>query len=42
MQPSYTVKWGYLIPLVITLTLGCVNVGFVVAGNNQVGGILAV
>lgn len=36
------INWGYLIPLVCALTLGCSNVGFVIAGNNQVGGILAV
>ena len=35
------INWGYLIPLVCTLTLGCANVGFVIAGNNQVGGILS-
>lgn len=35
------INWGYLIPLVGTLTLGCSNVGFVIAGNNQVGGILS-
>ena len=35
------INWGYLIPLVCTLTLGCLNVGFVIAGNNQVGGILS-
>ena len=28
------INWGYLIPLVSTLTLGCANVGFVIAGNN--------
>ena len=27
--------------MVSTLTLGCANVGFVIAGNNQVGGILS-
>ena len=35
------VNWSYLIPLVATLTFGVSNVGFVIAGNNQVGGILA-
>lgn len=38
---SKEINWGYLIPLVSALTLGCANVGFVVAGNNSVGGILS-
>ena len=35
------IRWGYLISIAMTLTLGCANVGFVIAGNNTVGGILA-
>ena len=34
-------NWSYLLPLVGTLTLGCANVGFVIVGNNTVGGILS-
>ena len=35
------INWRYLIPLVSTLTFGCANIGFVITGNNQVGGILS-
>ena len=35
------VNWGGLISLVSTLTINTALVGFVIAGNNQIGGILA-
>ena len=35
-----TINMRYLVALVANLTLGTFNVGFVVAGNNQVGSIL--
>ena len=35
------INMSYLFWLVFTLTLGTTHVGFVIAGNNEVGGILA-
>ena len=40
-KPTMKANWCYLIPLVCTLVMGCSMVGFVIVGNNQVGGILA-
>ena len=37
---SMPINMRYLVALVANLTLGTFNVGFVVAGNNQVGSIL--
>ena len=35
------INWGSLMFIVIVLTLNVALVGFVIAGNNQIGGILA-